>query len=662
MFIEKIKLNNYRQYKGENVIDLGIEGDKNINVIIGSNGAGKTNLSNAIQWCFYGTEDIEEDIDFGILNMEVFENLNKKDNSKVEVEVQIKTEEGERYSLIREKKIKKEDNKQETVPYKDEGKDGSKFRAYFHKTKKFKKPSQDTDYPSRLVDKIAPQKIKNYFFFDGEVLENYFQASSSKKIRESIFNISNLDLLDSIEGRLEKILDEYRKESRRINPENEELVKEIEDLNQYINEIKEKKESKEETLEKLKLEKKKLFNEFKKLGGKDVKEVLERIETLEKEKKNTSNKLSSKSEEKNSRLIGNSYLFFGYSALEDSLDIFQKAREEKKIPPDISKSFINELLKNNKCICGLDLSKNKNKEHEKKLKELLNKVSGLGDNAGELVKKEGDISNIKSYSFKNINSEVKLLNEQIVELEESLSRIEKEIEDKKAKVGDTSLEEVDNFEDKINQLDENIGKYTGDISKLESQLEDKQEEKSEKNKELKKQNKKIEEGKRLNKYIDFTEKSKEFATEIKNKIMDEIREEISDETERYYQELHWKKKENIDIKIDEDYKISALQDDYNKFGAFSAGEEALLAMSFIFALNNVSGFKVPIILDTALGRISPGPKENYSKNISNYLKNTQVILLFTGSEYSPEVKDKLSDSIYVEHEIKLDTPMSAKIK
>lgn len=55
MKINKIALNNFRIYKGVNEIDLtSINPDKNINIIAGRNGFGKTTFLTSLIWCFYG--------------------------------------------------------------------------------------------------------------------------------------------------------------------------------------------------------------------------------------------------------------------------------------------------------------------------------------------------------------------------------------------------------------------------------------------------------------------------------------------------------------------------------------------------------------------------------------------------------------------------------
>ena len=56
MYIKEIELNNFRIYKGKNIIDISPDGDKNIIVISGKNGFGKTTFLMSLVWCLYGRQ------------------------------------------------------------------------------------------------------------------------------------------------------------------------------------------------------------------------------------------------------------------------------------------------------------------------------------------------------------------------------------------------------------------------------------------------------------------------------------------------------------------------------------------------------------------------------------------------------------------------------
>ena len=54
MYIKKIVLENYRIYHGQNELAFNKVQDKNVFIISGNNGFGKTTLLTSLVWCLYG--------------------------------------------------------------------------------------------------------------------------------------------------------------------------------------------------------------------------------------------------------------------------------------------------------------------------------------------------------------------------------------------------------------------------------------------------------------------------------------------------------------------------------------------------------------------------------------------------------------------------------
>ena len=61
MQIKELALYNFRIYKGANVIDLSTTNEKNIIIISGKNGYGKTTFLMSLVWCLYGKNMNEVD-------------------------------------------------------------------------------------------------------------------------------------------------------------------------------------------------------------------------------------------------------------------------------------------------------------------------------------------------------------------------------------------------------------------------------------------------------------------------------------------------------------------------------------------------------------------------------------------------------------------------
>ncbi len=89
MRIKSIELNNYRLYKGINKISFSNENEKNIFLISGQNGFGKTTFLHSLLWCLYGRLVIDVDESFrkemfnGKYNNVVNNNLNESQKTKL---------------------------------------------------------------------------------------------------------------------------------------------------------------------------------------------------------------------------------------------------------------------------------------------------------------------------------------------------------------------------------------------------------------------------------------------------------------------------------------------------------------------------------------------------------------------------------------------------
>ena len=91
MRISSITLNNYRLYYGANTISFPEEEGKNIYLICGENGYGKTTFLHSLLWCLYGKamtevdDSIKKEINArGGYNIHLETNLNNKARKEIE--------------------------------------------------------------------------------------------------------------------------------------------------------------------------------------------------------------------------------------------------------------------------------------------------------------------------------------------------------------------------------------------------------------------------------------------------------------------------------------------------------------------------------------------------------------------------------------------------
>ena len=54
MLIKTITVENFLPFQGKQRIEFSTDKDHNVTLIMGNNGAGKTSLAQAFEWCLYG--------------------------------------------------------------------------------------------------------------------------------------------------------------------------------------------------------------------------------------------------------------------------------------------------------------------------------------------------------------------------------------------------------------------------------------------------------------------------------------------------------------------------------------------------------------------------------------------------------------------------------
>ncbi|ODS30943.1 MAG: Chromosome partition protein Smc [Candidatus Scalindua rubra] len=643
MKLEKLKLKNYRQYK-DCIIEFAYKNEeKQITVIQGAMGTGKTNILNAITWCLYNKEIHISDADKGlpIINNAALKGAKSGDILEVIVEADLLDKENKRMIFKRLLRVKKTDLTYGYTLIKDDtAKKENRFSVHYQISGDYK----IADEPEHRVEIVAPKEIQEYFFFDGERLNEYFKNPNQENIKQEVFKISQLNLFEKVIGHLRIRENEYAKQLKDISPKADE-TKTL--LDHVQNELKEKKNRLTE-LRKDKSELEKKSNEIaEKLrnypSSAEVRDLQEKRELLEKNFDIWNNEIEELKQKHSDYLIKNAPLLLCYTAICEAEKKVSKKIDSGEIPPDYKRSFIQKLLENGKCICLTDISSDSPARNN--IEKVLNECDEISDITEELIKERYELERM----LKALNSFDKTRrqnSENINKLEnrcKEASKEQKNIEDKLSKIGDYNIERWESILETTKRSSE---EKMEEIARLKVEIESLQKDIEHCGKEYEKQVRKIKEHDELRNKLLFCRKAMDISEKLKNEIMNEIRSEIEVKTNQQFFTLIWKQENYKKVTISEGYNISVLdQNNKDSIGTLSAGERQVLALSFMAALNMVSGFDAPIVIDTPLGRISKEPKINIAKNLHKYLKGKQVTLLVTEEEYTEEVRKHMCTSV-----------------
>jgi DNA sulfur modification protein DndD len=223
MLIKQIELNNFRIYKGKNTINLLPEANKNIVVVSGKNGFGKTTFLMSLVWCLYGRQMDKVDelyqkeiADKGGYGKYIGNTLNRLAKTEGETKFSVSV-------IFKDVKIPEISCNEVKIT-----------RTFDIITSANDKVEVLIDgYPNQLIqdlttegkqdgeeifirDFILPIEIAKFFFFDAEKIVSLAEINSPEQRRilsKAYTEVLGIKKYEDLKDQLENIQDEYRKKS-----------------------------------------------------------------------------------------------------------------------------------------------------------------------------------------------------------------------------------------------------------------------------------------------------------------------------------------------------------------------------------------------------------------------------------------------------------------
>jgi len=644
--IDYVDIKNFRQYKDVKIF-FSRESNAKFTIIQGPNGAGKTNLMNALTWCLFGKE-LHVDSKYPGLPMVNTTSLDEADRNPVvtNVEIQFIKPDGKKIVIRRQEHFKKSLSGK-LMPFPTP----NPFTIMIEGERDWIGPIESDDAKD-IVNRYIPESIEEYFFFDGERMDKYFTRTTGTQIKNAVFQMSQIDLLERVIKHLTSMRNGFIRSAKGLSSKAKEISEILEILNRSV-------ETDNEQLEEFKIKQAEANKQELFFSEKLKNSSLAKVASLEDQRVELDNDLIRIKEEieeyikKRIKLLHlNMSSIFCYDALKETKELIENNKEAGLIPPHIRSIFIEGLLKKAKCICKSDISEKDEfcLKRRNNVKRLLEKTM-LSELSNEIVDTNVHITKMLN-GLTDFSIEISDVGKKLRNLEEIKEEKNKKIQRITEEIGTINVENIKNWENKKQHFGKERQQFQVMIALKERDNERRKNIIRAREKELRRELKREDKHKQLANKLAFCEQAIQAATNIKEKIMKEMKNEIEKKTSQQFLKLIWKKKTYAGVKIDDNYMVSVPDmSGREAIGTLSAGERQVCALSFMAALNSVSGFRVPVIIDTLLARISREPRRSIAENLPKYLENNQVILLVTEEEYTSEVEEALSKSVGKKYEI-----------
>lgn len=411
MLIKKIKLHNFRQIS-EDTIDFAEGKDgKNVTIIIGDNGTGKTTLAQAFIWCLYGETDFQDKI---LLNRIVAERMTPSDKETVEVVLTILH--GNTEYEVNRKQTYRKDYSNSIKP------DPSLVNIQKKNSDGNTEWVKGSDCES-TINSILPKELSRYFFFDGERIQNMSKEITGGK-RSSDFKdaVNGLLGLNAIQKTIEHFNPKRQngvirsfEPNDNSNEKLQTLGEQIKDYQKQLDRIDGQIDNLEEEISTAENTKELKSEEIKKY--KDAKQLQEKKESFEDKIKDDERGRLTVLKSISKSFNNDSNSFFSINMIERAMNMIKDTDLIGTDIPHIHADTCEFLLNRGECLCGTKLIKGSNSY--KKVSSLMEYVPPKS--IGNVISDFKHIAHTRAGYEENLKDEIAVQMEDVSDYSDQIS-------------------------------------------------------------------------------------------------------------------------------------------------------------------------------------------------------------------------------------------------
>ncbi len=377
--IKKIHLQNWRCYENQ-IIEFDLNTDKNIWVIWGLNGYGKTSILEAVLWCLYGNEIvspkrlIKAEADSEEQSSEkqgYFYFPNVKVNSELELSVSLTLQKEDHNYVI--SRVAKRTQRGQTFF-------AEVSKASFNLNGKLKTDSRER------IDSLLPRSCREFFFFDGEKIKEYSNITQTAETRKAIESILGIPEIINLKKDAKNVVKQFEQKINQANSSNKKLQNINTELLQLKHEIAAKKDQLQTAIEEHSQEIK-ILEDVRERASQisELRDKLNQLRKLKQQQLELTQRLEKAEQEIDKVLKVASISMMQKHIKEMADDLQTKTLTNTRI--SISIDQLRELLEADNCICGNCIGEKESNFISQQLKSI--------EDAGIVLKENSRIESLR---------------------------------------------------------------------------------------------------------------------------------------------------------------------------------------------------------------------------------------------------------------------------
>ena len=651
MKLNYLQLCNFRQFYGKTPQIKFASGKRNTTVIYGNNGAGKTSILNAFTWVLYEKFTAAFASPELIVNQRAIAEVNPEQG--VECWVELQFEHDRKLYQIKRKCYANKD---------------TASQVQYSQTKLFMLVAGDDgrwypplETPEDIINRILPASLHQYFFFDGERIDGFFRQNHNSNIAEDTKELLGVKILD-------RAIDHLKKAKRTLQEELQELgdaqTKEL--LREQIN-LEQEREAISQRIAQIiadvaELEQRKANLSRQLLAISGAAEIQQHKLKLLKQQKSVKNEIIQRKNQLKKLLSQDSHLVFLPAITADFLDLLQTLRDRGQLSSGVKREFIEQLLLQQRCLCGETLTPDTDAYH--KVKSWLNQVE-IKNVEESAIRLETQVSQIESQSdnfWRKLDQQQAEIKHQYLEL----NRLEAETEQANRQLKSYPNRDTQNLQQNIEAIEEQIKSLILEQGENQQQQSDRTQQLEQLSQKIARHQLTENKQQLAQKRIAIAEDAIKRLNEVRNRLEHQFRLALEQKVQSIFSFISFTP---YIPKLSRDYKLTLVKHTSGREApvAASTGENQILSLSFIGGIidrvrqwsqrNTLMSYDsstFPIVMDSPFGSLDQIYRRQVAKAIPQ-LAN-QLIVLVTKTQWQGEVETETAALIGQEYVLTYYSP------
>lgn len=656
MILQRMLIENFRQFHGSQTIEFAA-GDRNITLVHGFNGAGKTALLNAFIWCLYGEGETTPDFEDPDRLASEAAMTSAAEGERVTVKVRLFfTNRDGAYVVERTQAFVRKGH--------DQAPETARLTLSIQKRGEAQLTPIESAVQSRINSMLSPT-LYRFFFFNGERVEWLASADAYEEVEEGLKSVLDIKIYERSLHHLRDVV------SRDLATE---LKKHGgEELRAAISELEKLKETHEEFTEKEKRTQTEINAlEEEKDTFERAQRELEALATLvlardglRTQREIQRRQLSERTAELAKAFSDSGYLGLAEPELDATRQAVAAARQRGELPAKIKPQFVDDLLQRELCICGRPLGDGH--PHEVEALRTWQQNAGLAEHEEAVSQVSAAVRELDGRR-RNYFATVDTLQGKRSGLKAEVSKLGDQIEEIEQKLGDPAAgERAVDLAEQIERLNGELINKKAELISHQWLLAENKSLQADVERRLEKLKASDQQGELIKRRRAAVEKVAGVLEQIYELRKDDVRQDLSARIGRLWQDAAIK---DYRASLNEEFQLKLTKRvagaEQPVHGA-STGEKQVLALSFIGSLvekarqnlNESSGAELegerggqyPLVMDSPFGSL----EDDYRAKIAHWIPKLadQVVILVSKTQWRDEVEREIRPRIGKEYILEL---------